>query len=447
MQPSKAMPAKQFILDTNVILHDPECFYKFQENTIILLPTVIAELDKIKSQKSSIGAFARQAHRNLHKIFTNAQPLEGATLPQGGIIKMHIDTASKNKAVETYPETTPDNLILHATCHIRDNSPKTTILITKDINLELKAKSIGIKVEDYKNDKAQVLPKTDIHNIKVNTNDHHQWNLSQPLPTNECLMAFHKDKPLGFFRHQGNNLFQPIPENTSATINSNIRVFPKNLRQRNFLHALLDANIPLVTCAAQAGTGKTYLAIAAGLAQTLGQDNTYQKIIIARPVISMGPEMGFLPGNMEEKMIPWLAGYHDNINQILRSQKPGKKTKKEPILSTGEKPGDTLIKSGIIEIQPLSYIRGRSLINTFIIVDETQNTTPHEVKTIVTRVGENSKVVLLGDPEQIDTPYLDAYTNGLSYLRDKTKDKSLCVHAHLDKGLRSKLAELAASCL
>lgn len=475
---------KRFILDTNILIHDPDCLTKFQENEIILIPAVLSELDKFKSESTQRGSSARHIHQLLRKYFNGHNPLEGAILPNKGRIRLAV-CPNQTKVFDIYPEHSADHSLLHATMALSaDEKNMETILVTKDINLFLKAKTLGLKTEDYRNDRIETPPQAQTNEgltiiepespADIRSFEKHGFiqledeKESLGLNINEWAMIRHNEEDLGLVRHVGNGRFNAVRIPKELIMATGRSIQPKNLEQIMLIDALLDPKISLVTVSSKAGTGKTFIAAACGLYQTLpnpGSDRApiFQKTIISRPIIGMGPELGFLPGSMVEKMNPWLAGYHDNIDQILRPCRRDDSTRKEikrqkkignefrkpqtPDIPTGgpaKRPGDVLIEQGLIEIQPLAFIRGRSLIKCFAIFDEVQNTTPHEVKTFITRLGEGAKMVLIGDPTQIDANFVDARSNGLAYVHEKMKGLPEYAHVKLVKGMRSRIAELAA---
>ncbi len=436
---------KNFILDTNVILHDYKCLDNFEENDIYIPFIVLEELDKFKKGNEQINFNAREFVRQLDDITDNGLFEEGADLGIGRG-KLYIKNMSEyDKEIEkSFPDRKPDNRILSVVLGVTTENPKIkTILVTKDINLRMKARSLGLLVEDYITDKVVnidafsekelVIEGVDADLIdKLYSSpqgiDIDEFNFDEHLDPNQCfIMKSHRNTILA----RNNPFTQKIVKVDKKT---NFGIHPRNAEQTFAFEVLNDPNIKLVGVTGKAGTGKTLLA----LASALSQHNEYNQILLARPIVSLSDkDLGFLPGDAKAKIGPYMQPLFDNLN-VIKSQ----------IGSSNDATAlEEMQKSGKLEIEALAYIRGRSLNETYVIVDEAQNLTPHEVKTIITRAGEGTKMVFTGDLQQIDSPYLDAQSNGLAYMIDKMKGQKLFGHANLVKGERSELSELASDLL
>lgn len=441
-----AKKKKVFVLDTNVLLHDYKCIYNFQENNVIIPITVLEELDRFKKGNDIINFHAREFTRELDKLSGDNLFNGGVSLGKG-LGKLSIETGKPfSPALQaSFAENTPDHRILAIADHLqRSGTDRTVIFISKDINLRMKAKSIGIMAQDYENDKVRNI---DELYKSVSTLENmpdklimKMYDNPDGIPVKDFKLPL---KPVAnqYFIFKGNNSsalahFDP----KTAMINRVIKqktygIEPRNAEQTFALDALLRNDIQLVTLTGKAGTGKTLLALAAALQQR----QKYTQIFLARPIIPLANrDIGFLPGDIKEKIGPYMLPLFDNLdvikNKFAQTSKEFQKI-------------EEMVKTEKLIITPLAYIRGRSLSRIFFIVDEAQNLTPHEVKTIITRAGEDTKMVFTGDIEQIDSPYLDEKSNGLSYLTDKMNGQDLFAHVNLVKGERSYLAELASHLL
>ena len=436
---------KIFVLDTNVVLHDYQCIYNFQDNDLIIPIVVLEELDRMKKGNDQINFNAREFTRELDRI-------SGDELFNGGILlgknlgKLSIETGKpfSTELKRSFPEETPDHRILAITDHVRKAHPdRQVILVSKDINLRMKAKSLGLPAQDYKSDKVQNLD--ELYKVAETVTCPAElvgklYESREGIPVrNFNLKTLPKGNAYYIF-DGGTSTVLAFYNNSSNCIErvDKRRCFgiePRNAEQTFCMDALLRPEVQLVAISGKAGTGKTLLALAAALAQ----NQLYSQIYLARPIVPLANrDMGFLPGSAKDKIEPYMQPLFDNLSVIKQRLK---QTSAEYRKIEEMQKNDTLVLSA------LAYIRGRSLSETYFIVDEAQNLTPHEVKTIITRAGEGTKIVLTGDIEQIDSPYLDAQSNGLSYLADKMKDQSIFVHINLLKGERSKLAELASDLL
>lgn len=436
---------KIFILDTNVILHDHTCLNQFQDNDIVIPITVLEELDKFKRGNDLINFQAREFVRIVDEIV-------GEKLFNGGISlgnsrgKLIIETGKpfSEKIRQSFRDDIPDHRILAIADHIREKYPdRKCILISKDINLRMKAKSLGILAEDYQNDKVQnveifskgVCEMDGFSDVLIDklyregSFDMLETNMQgKPMANDYCIMKGAKSSVLSRFDGSSGK-FLRIEKRTAYGIK------PRNAEQTFSLDALLNPDIKLVGLTGKAGTGKTLLALAAAIEQI----KNFNQVLLARPIVALSNrDLGFLPGDAEEKINPYMQPLFDNLGVIKHNFNP-----RSPEYQKIEE----LQKEDKLVITPLAYIRGRSLSNAYFIVDEAQNLTPHEIKTIITRAGEGTKMVFTGDLQQIDSPYLDMKSNGLAYMIEKMKNQDIFAHVNLVKGERSFLSELASDLL
>ena len=446
MAAKKKNTSKIFIVDTNVLLHDHLSIFNFQENDVIIPIIVLEELDKFKKGSDQINFQAREFVRQLdqlagEKLFTEGVPLG----PDKG--RLFIATGKNFPQVmnDSFSEKTPDHRILAISLHVKEQfSERTTVLISKDINLRMKAKSLGLKAEDYESDKVKNI---EVLHKGVETYDNFNIEAIEKLYKSGTIAQ--ADFPMNLEDGMANHYF--ILRNSSQSVlawfdpfSKTIRrvekqpafgIEPRNAEQTFSLNALLNPDIKLVSLTGKAGTGKTLLALAAALQQ----HKMYKQILLARPIVPLSNrDIGFLPGDVKEKIGPYMLPLFDNL-AVIKNRFSATSREIAQIEEMQKK--DELI------ITPLAYIRGRSLSDAYFIIDEAQNLTPHEVKTIITRAGEGSKLIFTGDIHQIDSPYLDMQSNGLAYLTDKMKGQDLFAHVNLMKGERSYLAELASNLL
>ncbi len=437
---------KTFVLDTNVLLHDPFALFRFQENTIIIPITVIEEVDRFKKDMNETGRNARQVSRYLDDLRQKGSLSSGIGLESGGTIRVALfDEEIRRLIPPELSEQRADNRILAIALDARKKSGKVpVILVTKDTNLRIKADAVGLKAEDYESDKVSIeelytgFTVLDVTPETVDRFYGQGWaETEEGLMPNQYVVLRDAGNP----SHTGLAKFVaaqkrlvPVARIGKEGVWS---IHPRNREQTCALDALLDDSIKLVTLVGKAGTGKTLLAIAAGLHKT-AEESMFNRLLVSRPVFPMGKDLGFLPGDIEEKLAPWMQPIFDNVELLLSGHEAEKRH------SRGYR---ELMAMGILEIEPLTYIRGRSIPNQFLIVDEAQNLTPHEIKTIVTRAGDGTKVILTGDPYQIDNPYVDSSSNGLTYLVERFKGQDIAAHITMMKGERSALAELAANLL
>jgi PhoH-like ATPase len=440
---------KIYVLDTNVLLQDPYAIYSFEDNEVIIPAVVLEELDSKKRYMDEIGRNARQVSKLIDGFRENGKLHDGVILHNGGTLRIELNHRSFHELQEIFIEKTNDNRILAVAKNLsleektKENG-KTVILVSKDTLVRVKADAIGLLAQDFLNDRV----------VEI---DHIYSGYQEMFVAKEVLNEFYEKGSLPVAK-LGVGTFYPnqfvllkdnlgtsasavaIVDGTGKKVTKLIfdqdhiwGIKPRNVQQMMAMEILLRSDLPLVTLIGKAGTGKTLMALAAGLMQTedLGY---YKKLLVARPIVPVGKDIGFLPGEKEEKLRPWMQPIFDNLEYLFNTKKPGEL--------------DAILAGmSSIEVEALTYIRGRSIPDQFIIIDEAQNLTKHEVKTILTRVGDRSKIVLMGDPEQIDHPYLDEYNNGLTYVVEKFKNEKIAAHVKLIKGERSGLAQLAANLL
>ena len=459
---------KNYVLDTNVLLHDPASLERFKENHLCIPVDVLAELDKFKSEQSERGANARRVHRRLIEMFAAAATVTGGVpTAGGGTVRLVIyDPASCPKNSELlnrfhriFPDRERvDHRILAACLLLMQHNRAPVVLVTKDINMHLKARAVGIECQDYLSDKvdAAEIASCEVPRIEVGGDELQRFASSgelllpaarcASLHTNEYVLlgAGEKQTIPARLRADGRFVRLNLPE--ALKIPDGQALKPLNLGQRCLIDALLNPEISLVTCYGHAGTGKTLVAVAAGLHEMF--KHRYNGMTVSRPVVAMGEQLGFLPGSLEEKMRPWLQPIHDALDLLMRPDVPlgprRKQARATPAAVPLKKPYELLMEQGILEIEALCYIRGRSIPNRFFILDEAQQLTPREAKTIVTRMSRDSKLVMVGDPAQIDNPYVDSRSNGLVYTRNRLKGQPFVAHIALNRGERSEMAEAGA---
>jgi PhoH-like ATPase len=435
---------KNYILDTNVLLHDPDSLLSFEENNVLIPIEVIEEIDRFKRESTELGQNARAVSRLLDSFRGEGRLSEGVRLPTGGKLKIVFQKNGHVNGGGGFNANTVDNRILSLAAGIQKAQPKNaTILVSKDINLRIKADALGLQAEDYETDRVFI---KDLYTGMI--------ELSVGAPQVAAFRANGEFELAGGRKYFPNEYCTLIdetnPKRTALTkvdasgkklvpiIDCREGVWgikPRNREQHFAFDALLDDRVKLVTLMGKAGTGKTLLAMAAGLKRTV-HDREFRRLVVARPTISMGKELGFLPGSLEEKLAPWMQPIHDAL-EMLSDLNMGHEHRRS---------GD-LMRSGSIVVEALSYIRGRSIANQFMIIDEAQNLTPLEAKTIITRVGSGTKIIFTGDPYQIDNPYVDSSSNGFNYVVSRFRPEAVAAHIELQKGERSELAELAANIL
>ena len=436
------MAVKNYVLDTNVLLHDARAIYAFADNNVVIPIYVIEEVDTFKKDQSELGRNARQVARLLDEVRSEGQLSKAQKLSTGGTIRVALPkNPPKNPSLDSR---SMDQRIIETAIEVRDEDSKTpTILVTKDVNMRVRGDALGLAAVDFEPERISIdelyngnreimVPQGTIEQFYADGNAvvdapglhaNEYLTLKDEVGGKSALARW--DKPTG--------KAQPVKKLREGVWG----IKPRNKEQHFALDMLLNDDIKLVTLVGKAGTGKTLLAIAAGL-QKVTEDQVYSKLLVSRPIFPLGRDIGYLPGDIEEKLNPWMQPIYDNLELLLGLNKSDKKDGR----SYAE-----LVDLGFVEIEPLTYIRGRSLPNVYMIVDEAQNLTPHEVKTIITRAGEGTKIILTGDPYQIDHPYLDSSNNGLTTVAERFKEEAIASHVILTKGERSPLAELATQIL
>tara|TARA_R100000388_G_scaffold41726_1_gene32038 strand:- start:2015 stop:3340 length:1326 start_codon:yes stop_codon:yes gene_type:complete len=441
------MAKKNYIIDTSVFLTDADALFAFENNDVFIPLKVLEEIDKHKKRQDSVGFHARKIIKHLDGLRAKGSLIKGIRPEKGkGIIKV-CDHDFQGIAKSSLDLRVPDHIILSAALKVQlDWDKRKTIVVSRDINMRVIANSIGLESEDYETQQAvedadklydgfcEVLVDDELIDLFYADEeillDEEQ---TMELYPNQFLMlkssANPKKTALGRFKGQ----YKPLAKVAQNIGNISWGIKPRNKEQSFAFDLLFDDDVPLVTLIGKAGSGKTLMAIAAGMEQCLGMgEKKYSRIIISRPVQPLGKDIGFLPGTMEEKMLPWLKPIQDNLQMVVGHDKTMLKS---------------FMEKGKLEVEALTYIRGRSISNAFVIIDEAQNLTAHEVKTIITRIGDNTKIVLTGDVEQIDNIYTNETSNGLAFAVEKFKTYDLSGHITFKRGERSKLATLAAKIL
>lgn len=436
---------KTFVLDTNVLLHNANSIESFADNTVVLPMAVIEELDKFKTHSDELGRNARTVIRRIDSLRAQGSLREGVPMANNGMLKI-ITSQSMNVETGLLGHIT-DNRIIRVAFGLHSNG-ENVIFVSKDINARLKADALGIEAQDFEKEKVKF--------------DELFTGNSEVIVEGELIDSFYKEENLkaeemdafpnefvllvdgtnpkhtGLARMGANKELKHLNSRYDHAWN----IKPRSKEQRMAFELLLDPSVQLVTLVGQAGTGKTLMALAAGLETTL-HNKQYEKILVSRPIIPLGKDIGFLPGDKDQKLTHWMQPIFDNLSYLLQDQPNGKSGGDQK----GEKKIEELQKQHLIELEALTYIRGRSISNQYVVVDEAQNLTPHEIKTIVSRAGEGTKMVLTGDPYQIDNPYLDASSNGLTYAVERLKATPIHGHMTLRKSERSSLAAVAADLL
>ncbi|MGA1530160.1 MAG: PhoH family protein [Kiritimatiellia bacterium] len=430
---------KSYILDTNVLLHDPNAIHQFQDNDVVIPLEVIEEIDRFKRDLSELGRNARHVSRMLDELRQQGNLHEGVATPGGGMLRIPFPGERRDYTSGI----TADDQILRLSMSMREREETLPIIVvSKDINLRLKADALGMQAEDYETGQVNVdelyLGHTTV-DVSPDVMDAFRTEGfmdagSMILSPNEYVLlrneTEHSHTLLTRFDAGSSRLIPLIPAPDEIR-----PVQPRNKEQHYAMDALLNDEIKLITIIGKAGTGKTLLAVAAAMYKTIDQKN-FRRMLICRPTIPMGKDIGFLPGTVEEKLNPWMQPIFDALDLIGSGRKGGHKNSKA-LMEDSDK----------IAIEPLTYIRGRSIPNQFIVVDEAQNLTPLEAKTVLTRVGPGTKIVLTGDIYQIDNPYVDSMSNGLTSVVERFRNQSIAAHIVLNKGVRSEVADLAATLL
>ncbi|MBN1603898.1 MAG: PhoH family protein [Chitinispirillaceae bacterium] len=443
---STSSKKKLFVLDTNVMLHDSSCIYMFDEHDISIPITVLEELDQFKKGNSSLNYHAREVLRSLDDLSADKIFNGGVSIDKGkGKLSIALERSFHKDLVENFSTSKPDHHILNVAYSLsKEQSSRQVILVSKDVNLRMKAKSIGLLAEDYTTDHVkdvsmlykgfrteENVPEDSLQKLYTppETFDASAIVTSSPFLPNEFMILRNTNRSaLGMYNASGNTI-QRVDKNSAYGI------VPRNAEQTFALNALMNDNVKLVTISGKAGTGKTLLALAAALEKR----RNYRQVFLARPIVPLSnKDIGYLPGDIQSKLNPYMQPLFDNLG-VIQNQYPETDPKHKKIKE--------LLDEQKLLIEALSYIRGRSLVKIYFIVDEAQNLTPHEIKTIITRAGEGTKMVFTGDIFQIDHPYLDSQSNGLSYLIEKMQGQKIYAHVNLEKGERSELADIASTLL
>lgn len=434
-----------FVLDTNVLLHDPDAIFAFEEHDVVIPIYVIEELDRFKREQNELGRAARKCSRTLDRLQEDGELLhEGIELGDNlGILYVtYTDLQSVSWAIGSNDV---DTRIIACALDLKKDTPDDmVILVTKDTNLRIRAGALGLIAEDYIHDKIEISELyTGIVGAAVTTEEIEMFERFGHLvidadcySANEFIQLRNLENPSQSALGRYSAELQQIVSLKRAK-NGLWGIRPRNKEQAFAIDLLLDDSIKLVTLVGKAGTGKTLTAIAAGL-QKVTDERIYQRVLVSRPVMPMGKDIGFLPGDISEKLNPWMQPIFDNVEFLMGLGKDEKRRGRSY---------EELIDLGLLQIEPLTYIRGRSIPGQFMLVDEAQNLSRHEVFTILTRAGEGTKIVLTGDPYQIDNPYLDATNNGLVHVVNAFKNETIAGHVTLTQGERSELAERAANLL
>lgn len=452
---------KTYVLDTNVLLSDPDSIHSFEDNNLLIPILVLEELDKHKTRNDDVGRNARQVSRALDAMRVCGSFHDGVKTRGGGIIR--IVPSPQDPATllpkELSVSSSVDNMIIGFMLSYKDDN---LVLVSKDINIRVKCDAMGLKCQDYLSMRVSsdidelyrgvklIHTTEDVVDSFYRNGEIKTQNVTQEqVFPNQIVILKTVDDQGNTIKSAMSRAYEDGSLKSLAKIESVFGLRPRNKEQHFSLDLLMDENVKLLSMIGKAGCGKTLLAIAAGLEQlnTIGAQSKYQKLIVSRPVQPVGKDIGYLPGTLEEKMEPWIAPVKDNLDFLLgiNGKKPGRKSKDN--LMSSDPYLELMQQRGLIEIEAISFIRGRSIPNAYIIIDEAQNLSMHELKTIVTRVGEGTKIVLTGDIEQIDNVDVDAYTNGLTYAIEKFKEFPIAAHVTLLKGERSPLATLASKIL
>ena len=439
--------SRTYVLDTNVLLYDPKSLFVFDEHDVVIPMTVIEEIDRFKKDLNETGRNARTISRYLDKLRERGSLRDGVELHGGGRLRVDYATHGPELPITWGPETN-DNRILRSVLRLADQGD--VALVTRDTNMRLKCDALGVSAEDYQNARISVDKQyTGLRDLSVPPSliDKVYADGHVALDDLPAMAAPRAQEFLHLKSDDGTNKSAMVRVDSRRGRANKVGsyregvwgIFARNREQLFALDLLLDDDLSLVTINGVAGTGKTLLAMAAGLQRVCDQ-HSYRKLLVSRPIFPLGRDIGFLPGDIGEKLNPWMKPIFDNLELLLSNRSEHSGASKEPEYAY-------LLDQKIIEVEPLTYIRGRSIPRQYLIVDEAQNLTPHEIKTVLTRAGEGTKVIMTGDPGQIDNPYVDAMSNGLTYCIERFKDADIAGHITLRKGERSPLAELAANLL
>ncbi len=446
------MSGKVFVLDTNVLLHNPSALYSFTNNTVVIPITVIEELDNFKGFTDKKGIHARQVLRDMDRIFRKGALKSGAKLKNNGNLIIALGNQNSKLPYPLSATDTPDHRILAVAWEYQERGEQV-FFISKDFNARIKAESMGIRSQDYEK---QLVDYAELYRgwreVLGSSEEVAQLYQDGKIPTK--LNLFENEYVFLKAKDTGQSALCKFDKTSSSFVRlaselEAMGIRGLNMEQQFAFDLLLNDDIKLVTLVGQAGTGKTLVALACGLQRVIGRYPRYEKLLVARPIVPMGKDIGYLPGTKDQKLNFWMQPIFDNLRFILHKDDPKEREDKNGMSSHAKSRDkiDYLLDAELIEIEALTYIRGRSIPNQFIIIDEAQNLTPHEIKTIVSRVGKGTKIVLTGDPDQIDNPYLDANSNGLSYTAERLKGHRLTGHILLSKSERSEIASLAADML
>ncbi len=437
---------KNFVLDTNILLHNPEPIFGFADNAVWIPIVVIEEIDTFKKDGSELGRNAREVARHMDALRKLGQLDEGVPMESGGLL--HVLMTERKLPEGFHLEHRADDRILAVALEVKDRRPEEqVVLITLDTNLRIRANVLGLEAEDYDTRRIAIEDVyATVRTLEVLAGDVPRFYQDGSLPLtppvdevpwyeNEYVMVKDdRSTALARVKKDEGRVEALFPFKAPMW-----GIKPRNREQHFALDACLREDIHVVCLIGKAGTGKTLMALAAGL-HLVAEAEKYKRLLVSRPIFPMGRDIGYLPGTIESKLKPWMQPIHDNVEFLFQQNSSAK----------GKKAGhavDEMVRAGVMEIEPLTYIRGRSIANQFMIVDEAQNLTPHEIKTILTRAGDGTKIVFTGDPFQIDNPYVDSISNGLTYLIDRFRGEKIAASITLRKGERSKLAELAANLL
>lgn len=417
--------------------------FAFEDNNVVIPIYVIEEIDSFKKDLSELGRNARQVSRQLDELRQEGPLASGVVTPQGGGVRVMLTTRELPREYQTGRSTDNSILATALACH-EESEDASTIFVTKDVNLRIRADALGLTVEDYDSERTDISELySGVIDVEVPGDQIDAFYKNGELPLSD---PYYMPNQFVFLRDEGNsshtalgkvNVDNQTVEQIFKPQNGMWGIRPRNKEQSFAADLLMNDDIKLVTLVGKAGTGKTLMAIAAGL-QKVTEESVYQRMLISRPIFPLGRDIGYLPGDIEEKLNPWMQPIYDNVEFLMglsRAEKRGGRSYHE------------LMDLGILEIEPLTYIRGRSIPNQFMVVDEAQNLTPHEVKTIISRAGDGTKIVLTGDPYQIDNPYVDSTNNGLVHTVNRFRGERIAGHITLTKGERSDLAELATNLL
>src|SRR4051812_1105878 len=444
---------KTFVVDTNVLLHNPNAIFLFADNEVVIPFDVIEELDKFKTNNDDLGRNARSVIRHLDRLRERGNLSDGIDIKEtGGRVRIVLE--EDQKLCPGLTANTPDNRII-CTAHTLKQQGKRVVFVSKDINARIKSDTMGIKAEDFANQKVDFerlytgYQEATVPGSAIDTL-FQEKTLKLPLENlyaNEYVLLKDQgdESHTALSRYRADlNALVPVRARRGPVFG----IMPRNVQQTMALDLLLDDSVKLVSLIGSAGTGKTLLAIAAGMTKVLNEQ-IYHKLLCARPIMPLGRDIGYLPGDKDEKLTAWMQPIFDNMSYLLSNRLAGsgggEGQSTHASLSTVDQRIKQLMESGQVILEPLTYIRGRSIPHQFMIVDEAQNLTPHEVKTIASRVGEGTKLVLTGDASQIDNPYLDSSSNGLSYLVERLKGQPIVGHITLAKSERSELASLVTA--